>query len=93
MNRGILQSWGRALGGEVSGNSVLAPGPGHSAGDRSLSLTPSAAAPNGFLVNSFAGDDPLVCLDYVRAKLGLPAFTPQNVPARAAGGRAAPQAT
>jgi len=26
--------------------------------------------------HSFAGDDPTVCLDYVRARLGLPAFTP-----------------
>jgi hypothetical protein len=25
-----LKSWARALGGEVSGNSVRAPGPGHS---------------------------------------------------------------
>ena len=30
------------------------------------------------LVHSFAGDDPTVCLDYVRARLGLPAFTPQG---------------
>jgi hypothetical protein len=42
MSRGSLQTWARALGGEVSGNSVSAPGPGHSARDRSLSLTPSA---------------------------------------------------
>jgi hypothetical protein len=73
-----LKSWACALGGEVSGNSVRAPGPGHSMRDRSLSVTPSAAAPNGSLVNSFAGDDPLVCLDYVRARLGLPAFEPQR---------------
>jgi hypothetical protein len=73
-----LRSWAHALGGEISGNSVRAPGPGHSAGDRSLSVTPSGASPIGFLVHSFAGDDPLVCLDYVRAKLGLPAFAPQR---------------
>jgi putative DNA primase/helicase len=76
--RGLLQSWAGALGGIVSGPNVVCPGPGHSARDRSLSVTPSAAAPNGFLVNSFAGDDPLVCLDYVRARLGLPAFEPQR---------------
>jgi hypothetical protein len=71
-----LRSWAAALGGEVSGRGVICPGPGHSARDRSLSVTPSATAPNGFLVNSFAGDDPLGCLDYVRAKLGLPEFSP-----------------
>ena len=33
-----LQSWARALGGEVSGDQVLCPGPGHSPKDRSLSV-------------------------------------------------------
>jgi hypothetical protein len=69
-----LRAIARALGGEVVSGSVCAPGPGHSPRDRSLSITLSARAPNGFLVNSFAGDDALTCLDYVRAKLGLPAF-------------------
>jgi hypothetical protein len=68
----LLHSWAAALGGDVSGNSVTCPGPGHSAKDRSLSVTPSATAPSGFLVNSFAGDDWHECLDYVRAKLALP---------------------
>jgi class 3 adenylate cyclase len=71
-----LKSWARALGGEVSGRGVICPGPGHSARDRSLSVTPCATAPNSFLVNSFAGDDLLVCLDYVRARLGLSPFRP-----------------
>jgi hypothetical protein len=73
-----LQSWARALGGEVSGSGVNCPGPGHSGSDRSLSVTPSATTPNGFLAHSFAGDDPIDCLDYVRARLGLPAFAPQK---------------
>ena len=67
-----LSSW-RALGDDVNGR-----GPGHSPRDRSLSVTPEPSAANGFLVHSFAGDDPTVCLDYVRARLGLPAFTPQG---------------
>ena len=71
-----LRLWARALCGDVSGNGVICPGPGHSARDRSLSVTTCAMAPNGFLVNSFAGDDPLVCLDYVRARLGLSPFRP-----------------
>ncbi|HXN88835.1 MAG TPA: AAA family ATPase [Methylocella sp.] len=72
-----LESWAQALGGDVSGRAVLAPGPGHSAHDRSLSVTPDDRAPNGFLVNSFSGDDWQACRDHVLARLGLPAFTPQ----------------
>lgn len=90
MNRGILQSWARALGGEVSGNSVRAPGPGHSSRDRSLSVTPSATVPNGFLVNSFAGDGSIACLDYVRLKFRLPAFEPMAPRTRAMGGQSEP---
>jgi AAA domain len=56
----------------------MAPGPGHSPHDRSLSVTLDANAPDGFLVHSFAGDDPIACKDHVRAKLGLPAFQPQD---------------
>jgi hypothetical protein len=41
-------------------------------------VTPSAAAPDGFLVHSHAADDPIACKDYVRARLGLPAFAPQR---------------
>jgi hypothetical protein len=33
-----------------------------------------ANAPDGFLVHSFANDDPIACRDYVRQKLGLPTF-------------------
>ena len=73
-----LRSWAQALCGDVSGNGVICPGPGHSARDRSLSVTPSVTAPSGFLVHSFAGDDPIACLDYVRAKLGLPEFSPER---------------
>src|SRR5580704_3975225 len=83
-----LRAIARALGGEVVSGSVCAPGPGHSPRDRSLSITLSARAPNGFLVNSFAGDDALTCLDYVRAKLGLPAFEAAAPQKRAAGAQA-----
>jgi putative DNA primase/helicase len=85
-----LRSWAHALGGEASGRGVICPGPGHSARDRSLSVTPSATAPNGFLVNSFAGDDPLICLDYVRAKLGLPEFSPERTRKLLGGGQSEP---
>jgi RecA-family ATPase len=73
-----LQTLARALGGEVSGGQVLAPGPGHTAVDRSLSVKLDFSAREGFVVNSFSSDDPLVCRDYVRKKVGLPAFKPNG---------------
>ncbi len=74
-----LQQIARALGGEVSGGHVRAPGPGHSAKDRSLSIKLDPNAPDGLLVNTFAPqDDPVACKDYVREKCGLPAFHPNG---------------
>ena len=58
----------------MTGDEALVPGPGHSAEDRSLSIKFDDAAPDGFVVHSFAGDDPIACRDYVRSKLGLPEF-------------------
>jgi putative DNA primase/helicase len=77
-----LRSWAQALGGTVSGSGVICPGPGHSTRDRSLSVTPSAASPDGFVVYSHSGDDWSTCRNHVRARLGLPVFSP----ARPAGG-------
>jgi hypothetical protein len=68
-----------ALAGEISGTSVKAPGPGHSPEDRSLSLTLSGTADDGFLVFSHAGDHGIECKDYVRDKLGLPRWKPTIV--------------
>lgn len=66
-----------ALDGRViSRNQVAAPGPGHSRRDRSLVVTLDANAPDGFVVNSFAGEDWREGKDYVRARLGLPAWQP-----------------
>lgn len=78
-----LRSIARALGGEVSGLQVLAPGVGHSHRDRSLAVWLDARAPGGFLVHSFCGDDPLEAKDYIREKLGFsgqlgPKITPAN---------------
>jgi putative DNA primase/helicase len=61
----------RSLGGSVSGRNVIAPGPGHSRADRSLSIKIDPTAPDGFVVHSFAGDSPIACRGYVRAALGL----------------------
>jgi hypothetical protein len=39
-----------------------------------LVVRPEPNAPDGFVVHSFANDDPIACKDYVREKCGLPAF-------------------
>ena len=72
-----LQQIARALGGEISGGQVLAPGPKHSANDRSLSIRLTDGEP-GYIVHSFAGDDPIVCKDYVRERLGQPQWRPSG---------------
>ena len=69
-----LQQMARALGGEVCGNEVLCPGPGHSAKDRSLAVKPDPNRPDDIICYSHAGDDWRGCKDYAREKLGLPAF-------------------
>jgi putative DNA primase/helicase len=61
-----------ALAGEVVAGQVLAPSPGHSRKDRSLSVRPAGAARDGFICHSFAGEDWKVCHNYVRERLGLP---------------------
>jgi putative DNA primase/helicase len=67
----------KALGGHVAArDTVLCPGPGHSARDRSLAVRLDPAAPDGFLIYSHAGDDWRACRDYVRARLGLPRWEP-----------------
>ena len=42
------------------------------------------AAPGGFVVHSFSGDDPLACKDFVRKKLGVADPFKSNGPARVA---------
>ena len=74
-----LQTLAKALGGEVNGSQVLAPGPGHSTIDRSLSVKLDSSAPDGFLTHSFAGDDAIICRDYVRVKAGLAPFKRKDV--------------
>ena len=67
-----LAKMAELLGGDVQSDQVLCPGPGHSAGDRSLSVKPDPADREGFITHSFAGDDWQACRDHVRKKLGLP---------------------
>jgi hypothetical protein len=79
LSKPSLQEIARALNGEISAhNQVRAPGPGHSAQDRSLAVKLSDSNPAGYIVHSFAGDDPIQCRDYVRDKLGQPAWEPSR---------------
>lgn len=66
-----LPQLARALGGDVVGAQVLAPGPGHSRKDRSLSVRPAPSAPDGFVVHSHCGDDWQACRDHVAERLGI----------------------
>ena len=38
-----------ALGGDIAGGQIIAPGPGHSTKDRSLAVKFDATAPGGFV--------------------------------------------
>lgn len=68
-----------ALGGDASGNHVLAPGPGHPKDDRSLSIEIDPNSPDGFVLHTFsARDDWATCRDYVREKVGLPEWKPNS---------------
>jgi hypothetical protein len=67
----------RVMGGKVYCGAANVPGPGHKPHDRSLRVFVDPNAPDGFYVHSFAYDDPIQCRDYVRQKMGLPAWQPR----------------
>jgi RecA-family ATPase len=71
-----LSQLAHVLGGEVSAGQVLAPSPGHSAADRGMAVKIDADAPGGFLVKLFNEGDEIAAKDYVRSKLGMPAWSP-----------------
>jgi 5S rRNA maturation endonuclease (ribonuclease M5) len=74
-----LKEIAHATGGEISGAQVLAPGPGHSSNDRSLSIKVSVTDPDGYVVYSHSPRTThLEGKDYVRARLGQPAWEPHN---------------
>jgi hypothetical protein len=71
-----------ALHGDLNGDWINIPGPGHSSHDRSLGIRLNRRAPDGFFVNSLAGDDPEACLAHVKALLQtLPAAVPVSIEA------------
>ncbi|MGW9331585.1 AAA family ATPase [Bosea sp. NPDC055594] len=78
-----LPTIAKALGGVVTGGQVLAPGPGHSAQDRSLSVRIGETGKP--IVFSHAGDDKRRCLEYVETRLGI-TWQP-NTPLSASAGK------
>jgi putative DNA primase/helicase len=61
-----------ALNGQaVSARQVLAPGPGHSPTDRSMSVLIGSEYPDGFWCHSFTDDHWQECRDHVRRAIGL----------------------
>jgi hypothetical protein len=69
-----LHAAARALGGDIRNGQVVCPGPGHSPRDRSLAVRFNAGG--GYVVHSFAGDDPMDCRDHIDRLLGLPGWKP-----------------
>jgi len=67
-----LHGIARQFGGEVRGQTAKIPGIGHSAKDRSVTITDDPNAPDGCLVHCFAGDDPLAEKDRLRDAGFLP---------------------
>jgi AAA domain len=60
-----------ALNGDVYGDCVRAPGPKHSAGDRSLSVKLTDDTEDVLVTTFSPRDDRLACLAYVREKCGI----------------------
>ena len=66
-----LREIARAMGGEVQGQQVVCPGPGHSRIDRSLAVRLSSQHPTGWVAHSYVGDDFTLCRDFIAQRLGL----------------------
>lgn len=70
-----LHEMAKRLGGELGRNGIIScPGPGHSGKDRSLGVWLEGGG--DIRVHSLAGDDWQECKDFVRERLGRPAWQP-----------------
>jgi hypothetical protein len=68
-----LQYIASVLNGEVNGDHVRAPGPGHSIGDRSLSVKLTGDGQDVIVYSFSPADDRMACLKYVRERCGIKA--------------------
>jgi len=71
-----LNAIAKDFGGDVRGDKVFIPTPGHSAKDRGTCIEQRPDAPDGLLVHSFNGGDPLAIKDALRDRGHLPKFEP-----------------
>jgi hypothetical protein len=67
-----LERVAQSLGCEAHEDIILAPAPCGSLGDRSLVVEPNRTAPHGYVCFSRGFDDPTICREHVRQRLGLP---------------------
>lgn len=72
MKNELLRSIARRYGGDVCGNTAKIPTPSNSKKDRGTSITLDLNAPDGLLVHSFNGGDPLAIKDMLRRDGFLP---------------------
>jgi hypothetical protein len=64
-----LKELAKKLHGDINGPWLNIQGLGHSKSDRSLGIRFHPSAPDGFWINSLAGDDPAVCREHVLERL------------------------
>jgi RecA-family ATPase len=74
----LAQAITRHYGGEWHGTYGSFPAPGHSKGDRGMTVKDEAGAPDGVLINTFNGADPLAIKDDLRDAGILPPRNPGN---------------
>src|SRR5690348_9499683 len=67
------------LNGTVNGHWINVRGPQHGAADRSLGVRFDSFAPDGFYINSFAGDDESECRAHVRALIQKVVGQPSDI--------------
>jgi hypothetical protein len=72
MNDALARAVTKYLGGDWRGRRGLAPGPGHTGHDRSLSVKAHSSDPDDVVLYSFAGDDVLAIKDDLRRAGVLP---------------------
>ena len=73
-----LRELAHALDGDVTGAEVLAPGPGHTRRDRSMSVALSSTSPLGFIAHSFCGQHWPELRDHICSRLGISAGPPNR---------------
>ena len=68
----------KAYGGDVRGDTAMVPTPGHSAKDRGTVITINPDAPDGLVIHSFNGGNPLAMKDQLRRDGFLPEWKPKE---------------